>query len=84
VAEAQGAEVADAGGPSGQRALSDAPPPGGRAAPRSGSMSAAEAAENGQNRPNRARRRSGTDAPEERLGALRPGLRRLRGPDRVP
>jgi hypothetical protein len=33
---------------------------------------------------NRARQRSGIDAPEERLGALRPGLRRLRGPNRVP
>ena len=29
-------------------------------------------------------KRSGTDAPMERLGALRPGLRRLRGPNRVP
>jgi hypothetical protein len=60
------------------------PPPGGRATPRSGSMSTTQAAENGQNRPNRARQRSRTDAPEERSGALRPGLRRLRGPNRVP
>jgi len=36
-----------------------APPPRGRAAPRSGSMSAAEAAESGQNRPKRAQKRLG-------------------------
>ena len=36
-----------------------APPPRGRAAPRSGSMSAAQAAENGQNRPKRAQKRLG-------------------------
>jgi hypothetical protein len=36
-----------------------APPLGGRAAPRSGSMSAAQAAESGQNRPKRAQKRLG-------------------------
>ena len=52
--------------------------------PRSGSMSAAEAAQNGQKWAKRAQQRSPTGAPEERLGALRPGLRRQRGANWVP
>ena len=61
-----------------------APPPRGRAERRSGSMSAAEAAQNGQKWAKRAQQRSPTGAPEERLGALRPGLRRQRGANGVP
>jgi hypothetical protein len=61
-----------------------APPPRGRAERRSGSMSAAEAAQNGQKWAKRAQQRSPRGAPEERLGALRPGLRRQRGANGVP
>ena len=61
-----------------------APPHRGRADCRSGSMSAAEAAQNGQKWAKRAQQRSPTGAPEERLGPLRPGLRRQRRANWVP
>jgi hypothetical protein len=66
-----------------------APPPGGRAAPHSGSLSAAEGRREAEKAPvaagqNRAQQRSRTVPLEERPGALQPGLRRLRGANRAP